>query len=283
MTLERSRGRHHAHPSGRRPRRRAGSLAARSVGRPVGRPVARSAALATVALALTLLSAGCLGGSSNTAATTDEPATTSAPPATTTAPAATRTVRIYVVRDGKLAAEGREVPAGPAVGSEALKALLGARAFDLTIAAGVATVTGLGTLSPEGQAEIVATLTQFPTVQAVELDGKRLTRLDIEAVTPQILVESPLPDARVASPLRITGTANTFEASLFVDVLDAGGRILSHKLVTATSGSGTRGTFDVQIGFDTAESQPGTLYAYESSAEDGRPIHEVRVPLTLLP
>ena len=114
-------------------------------------------------------------------------------------------------------------------------------------------------------------------------EGADVARLDIEAVTPQILVESPLPDARVASPLRITGTANTFEASLFVDVLDAGGRILSHKLVTATSGSGTRGTFDVQIGFDTAESQPGTLYAYESSAEDGRPIHEVRVPLTLLP
>ncbi len=277
MTLERSRGRRHAHPSGRRPRRRAGSPAARSV--------ARTAALATVALALALLAAGCLGGSSNTTTTTTtaEPATTSAPPATTTAPAATRTVRIYVVRDGKLVAEGREVPAGPAVGSEALKALLGARAFDLTIVGGVATVTGLGTLSHEGQAEIVATLTQFPTVQAVELDGKRLTRLDIEDVTPQILVESPLPDALVASPFRVTGTANTFEASLFVDILDRDGNTLSHKLVTATSGSGTRGTFDAEVSFDSADSQPGTLYAYESSAEDGRPIHEVRVPLTLLP
>jgi hypothetical protein len=273
MTLERSDGRH-----GRRAPRRT-----RGHSRRVGSAAAWSAPLAALALALALLGAGCLGGSSNTATTTDEPATTSTPPATTTAPAATRTVRIYVVRDGKLVAEGREVPAGPAVGSEALKALLGARAFDLTIAGGVATVTGLGTLSHEGQAEIVATLTQFPTVQAVELDGKRLTRLDIEDVTPQILVESPLPGARVASPLRVTGTANTFEASLFVDVLDADGNTLSHKLVTATSGSGTRGTFDVQIGFDTADSQPGTLYAYESSAEDGRAIHEVRVPLTLLP
>ena len=254
----------------------------RSRGRRAGSPVARSVALAALALALALAAAGCLGGSGNPVATSTAPATTSTP-GTTTAPAVTRTVRVYIVRDGKLVAEGREVPAGPAVGSEALKALLGARAFDLTIAGGVATVTGLGTLSHEGQAEIVATLTQFPTVQAVELDGKRLTRLDIEDVTPQILVESPLPDAPVASPFRVTGTANTFEASLFVDILDRDGNTLSHKLVTATSGSGTRGTFDAEVSFDSADSQPGTLYAYESSAEDGRPIHEVRVPLTLLP
>ena len=273
MTLERSDGRH----GGRAPRRTRGRS------RRSGSAAARSAALAALALALALLAAGCLGGSSNTATTTGELATTSTPPATTTAPAATRTVRIYVVRDGNLVAEGREVPAGPAVGSEALKALLGDRDFDLTIAGGVATVTGLGTLSHEGQAEIVATLTQFPTVEAVVLDGKRLTRLDIEDVTPQILVESPLPGARVASPVRVTGTANTFEASLFVDVLDRDGDTLSHTLVTATSGSGTRGTFDVQVGFDTADSRPGTLYAYESSAEDGSAIHEVRVPITLLP
>ena len=274
MILGRSRGSRRAHTSSRRPWSPAVRSAVRSA--------ARSVALAILALALALLAAGCLGGSSNTATTTTEPATTSAP-ATTTAPAATRTVRIYVVRDGKLAAEGRQAPAGQGVGNEALKALLGGRSFDLTIANGVAAVTGLGTLSHEGQAEIVATLTQFPTVQAVELDGKRLTRLDIEDVTPQILVETPLPGARSASPIRVTGTANTFEASLFVDVLDRDGNTLSHKLVTATSGSGTRGTFDAEVGFDTADAQPGTLYAYESSAEDGRAIHEVRVPLTLLP
>ena len=240
--------------------------------------------LALVALAVGLGTAGCLGSGSNNASSTDAVTTAAATTeaATTTAPA-TRTVRIYLVKDGKLVAEGRQLPATEAVGHAALRALLGDAVFDLSIANGVATVDGLGAVSHERAAEIVATLTQFPTVQAVELDGKRLTRLEIEDVTPSILVESPLPEARVAAPLRVTGTANTFEASLIIEVLDADGNTLTRKIVTATSGSGTRGTFDTEIGFDTADEQAGTLYAYEASAEDGSPIHQVRVPLTLLP
>ena len=240
--------------------------------------------LALVALAVGLGTAGCLGSGSNNASSTDAATTAAATTeaATTTAPA-TRTVRIYLVKDGKLVAEGRQLPATEAVGHAALTALLGDAAFDLSIANGVATVAGLGAVSHERAAEIVATLTQFPTVQAVELDGKRLTRLEIEDVTPSILVESPLPEARVAAPLRITGTANTFEASLIIEVLDADGTTLTRKIVTATSGSGTRGTFAAEIGFDTAGEQAGTLYAYEASAEDGSPIHQVRIPLTLLP
>ena len=244
--------------------------------------------LALVAAAVGLGAAGCLGSGSNNASSTDagttaaETAGATAAAATTTAPT-TRTVRIYLVKDGKLAAEGRQVPATEAVGHAALTALLGDAVFDLSIANGVATVDGLGAVSHERAAEIVATLTQFPTVQAVELDGKRLTRLEIEDVTPPILVESPLPEARVTAPLRVTGTANTFEASLIIEVLDADGNTLTRKTVTATSGSGTRGTFETEIGFDTAGEQAGTLYAYEASAEDGSPIHQVRIPLTLLP
>ena len=257
----------------------------RSRGRRAGSPVARSVALAALALALALAAAGCLGGSGDPEATSTAPTTTSTP-GTTTAPAVTRTVRVYIVRDGRLVAEGRQVPATPAVGSEALKALkalLGSRSFDLTIANGVATVTGLGTLAHEGQAEIVATLTQFPAVRAVEIDSKRLTRLDIEDVTPQILLESPLPGDHIASPVQLTGTANTFEATFMVEVLDRDGKSLSRKFVTATSGSGTRGTFATEIGFAAADAQPGTIYVYESSAEDGRPLHEARVPVTLEP
>lgn len=254
--------------------------------RPERDSLTRAAALAAVAVALAAGAAAC--GSSDDPATTGDgftstATTTAAVTTAATTTATTRTVRVYVVRDGKLAAEGRDVPDTPAVGRAALEALLGARAVDLTIAAGVATVTSPNAFTAEQVAEIVATLTQFPTVTTVGVNGKRLTRLDIEAMSPQILVESPLPGARVAAPLRVTGTANTFEATLLLEVLDRDGNTLSRKVVTATSGSGTRGTFDVEIGFDTADAQPGTLYAYESSAEDGRPIHEVRIPLTLLP
>lgn len=209
--------------------------------------------------------------------------TTTGPPAATTSPAG-RTVRVYLVEKGLLAAEPRTVPAGTGVGTAALQALLDGRDFHLAIAGGTATVTGAGSLDHAAQAEVVATLTQFPTVQRVVIDGSTpLTRLDIEDVTPPILVETPLPGDRVASPLRVTGTANVFEATFMVEVLDKDGNRLSQKVVTATSGTGTRGTFDAQIGFDTAGEQAGTLYAYEPSAQDGQPIHEVRVPLTLLP
>lgn len=249
---------------------------------PRARAIARTAALAAVAIGASLGAAGCFG-SDNAATTTDATTTAATTGAGTTTAPATRTVRVYLVRDGKLAVEGREVADTPAVGAAALKALLGDQVFDLTIANGVATVTGLGAVSRESKAEIVATLTQFPTVQSVELEGERLTRLDIEELTPQILLESPLPGARIASPVRLTGTANTFEATFQIQVLDADGETLSTKFTTATSGNGTRGTFDTEIGFDTAGEQEGTLYLYEQSAEDGSPLHEVRVPVTLLP
>ena len=48
----------------------------------------------------------------------------------------------------------------------------------------------------------------------------------------------------------------------------------------ATSGSGTRGTFNEAISF-TADGSRVTLVVYEPSAADGRPIHVVRIPLSL--
>jgi hypothetical protein len=48
----------------------------------------------------------------------------------------------------------------------------------------------------------------------------------------------------------------------------------------ATSGSGTRGTFNEAISFIADESLV-TLEVYEPSAADGRPIHVVRIPLDL--
>ena len=85
-------------------------------------------------------------------------------------------------------------------------------------------------------------------------DTKPLTRSDFEDVTPQILVESPLPHEPVASPLHVRGTANTFEANFDVQLFDSAGRKLLQRFVTATSGSGTRGNYDVTLTFpDTVE------------------------------
>ena len=56
--------------------------------------------------------------------------------------------------------------------------------------------------------------------------------------------------------------------------------MLSHHFVTATSGTGTRGTFDFTIPFE-APNGLGKLVVFERSAADGSRIHEVEIPLTL--
>jgi hypothetical protein len=144
-------------------------------------------------------------------------------------------------------------------------------------------------------AQVVHTVTQFPTVQRVafRLDGEPVEAIggegvvvsppvdrgDFEDQAPAILVESVGPGDEVASPLRVLGTANTFEATLNLRLVAEDGTVLHDDFATATSGTGTRGTFEVTIEFD-AEG-PATLVAYERSAEDGAEINVVEIPVVL--
>lgn len=127
---------------------------------------------------------------------------------------------------------------------------------------------------------MVYTLSQLAPTKPVEVDGTSYTRAGFEDVTPAILVESPLPFQAVSAPLRVTGTANTFEATFEYDLTDPAGKVISHNFVTATSGSGTRGTFDFTVPFE-APNGLGQLIVYERSAADGSRIHVVEIPLTL--
>lgn len=183
----------------------------------------------------------------------------------------------------------------------------GTRFLGLSIEGGVATVdlsrefeSGGGSLSMRMRiAQVVHTLTFFPTVEKVafRLGGEPVEaiggegvvvdppvdRADFEDLAPAILVESPAVGDSVTSPLRLRGTANTFEATFMIRLEDAQGRALAEDFATATSGSGTRGTFDVTLPFEVAEAGPGTLVVFESSAKDGSPIHVVEIPLELEP
>ena len=256
-------------------------------------------------LSLALVTAAC--GHASKQVTTTPPAPSAAttttsvaqPPPTATAvesePAQTTSLRVYFLRDGKVAPVARAVPVTQAVAAAALRALVagptenglstaippGTRAPVPTVADGVATVDFPGGLSHAAVAQIVYTLTQFPTVRSVRatrsLDGTKLTRADFEDVTPAILVESPLPGERIESPLRVRGTANTFEATFVLELRNSSDRTLSRETVTATSGSGTRGTFDTTISFGAGG--PAWLVAYEPSAENGKPLRTVRIPL----
>jgi hypothetical protein len=146
-------------------------------------------------------------------------------------------------------------------------------------------------------AQVVFTLTRFSSIQSVrfELDGKPVKhfggegivpngpvgRADFEDLAPAVLVESPLLGDTVRTPVRVWGSANTFEAVFRLKVTDTTGRTAADVRVTATSGTGTRGTFDVTFPYKAARSGPGLLKAYYLSAKDGRPVTVDTVPLAV--
>lgn len=237
--------------------------------------------------AVALLASGC--GGKKTAATTTGVTTT--PPATTTAPAGeTTTVELYFLGpDGKLVAASRTVPRTEAIAGRALDELAdpppGMKTevpccFLLTLDGSEAQISGR-VVTKAAFAQMVYTLTAFPSIKTVQGETRKLD--EVEAFVPAILVEHPTPDETVMSPLRVTGTANTFEATFQYKLEDANGKVLAQHFVTATSGSGTRGTFDFTVPFTVDAAQDGTLVVYENSAENGAVIHERRIPLRLTP
>lgn len=246
----------------------------------------------------------------------------SAPEPTTSAPDEASVV-VYFLRDEKLSPVRRTIASTPAVGRAALAELLegptaeeradglstaipeGTSLRDVSVSDGIATVDlegrfddGGGSASMLGRvAQVVATLTRFPTVNRVafRLDGRPvqtvggegvvvdppLGRRAIEDRTPQILVESPLPGDRVDRPIRVSGTANVFEATVSFEVRDAAGEVVLETFTTATSGTGTRGTFETELAVPAEIEGPVTIVAFEASAEDGSPLHVVRVPVVV--
>ena len=242
---------------------------------------------AAVLVALALMASGCDGSESKSPET--------------------QSVAVYFLRDGKLSPVRRTVETSSTPGRTALESLFDGptsaeRADGLETAIpggttldGVALTDGVATVDLRGDlpasrdqglletAQIVATLTRFPSVRTVRLaGGGTWTRHEIEQQTPQILVESPLPGDRVTSPIRVRGTANVFEATVSFEVRDANGKVLRRSFTTATSGTGTRGTFDTKLAVPGAVG-PVTIVAFEASAEDGSPLHVTTVPVTVAP
>jgi germination protein M len=271
-----------------------------------------------VLLAAALLAAGCgsaeeqAGPAVTTTSSAPLPATTEAtpPPAPsepTPPPAGTTWISVYFLRDGRIAAAHRDVPATRALARAALEALAAGPSEEerraglttsvprkleierLIVGDGAARVDFAGEECPS-IAQIVYTLTQFPSVRRVTGNciprsayAGGLTRAALGDLTPPILVEAPTLGEEARSPLRITGSANTFEATFVVTVVDADGSVVAEQVVTATSGSGDRGTFDVSVPFDVDRPGEGALLAYERSAEDGSQLHLVEIPLRLIP
>lgn len=244
------------------------------------------------------------------------------PTATTSGNAETLTLAVYFIRDEKVALAHRTVPHTLQVAAAAMQGLLGGptpdeqaagmsssipagtRFLGVTIDNKVATVdlsgefeSGGGSVSMAMRlAQVVYTLTQFPTIEKVtfSLDGKPVDvfggegividhptgRADFEQWTPAILVDNVAVGDRISSPVRLTGTANVFEATFQAEVRAADGAVAAHQTVTATSGTGTRGTFDVSLSFDLPPG-PATVAVFALSAKDGSPIDVVEIPVTV--
>lgn len=255
----------------------------------------RLALLGTIVLA----ASGCGGG--NEAA----PTTTT----TTTVVGGKTDVRVYWLRDGKVWPVRRTVQATDLVATGAVAELLRGPTqrekadlkattaipgsvdnAELNIKDGAARAKLSGDLPHAGICQLVYTLTQFPNVLSVRVQGRTYTRATCEDVTPAILVEDPLPFDEGKSHLHVTGTANTFEATFQYELRDTDGKVVAKNFVTATSGSGTRGTFDFTTkrlrkpydgGPGFGRPRVGELVVYELSAENGQRIHVMEIPLRM--
>jgi hypothetical protein len=237
----------------------------------------------------------------------------------------TTSLEVWLTKGETLYLVHRSVPETAAVGRAALEALLqgptteeaaleissalpdDVELRDLSISDGVATVDLSGSYERGGGslalrmrlAQVVFTLTQFPTVTGVSfrIDGEPITtfsgegidvsspqrRKDYDDLLPPIVVESPAVGERVSSPVEISGTANVFEATVSIRILDADGNVLVETFTTATCGTGCRGTYEEAVPFSVDFEQQGRIIVYESSAEDGSVLFPVTIPVTLVP
>jgi hypothetical protein len=241
------------------------------------------------------------------------------------APSPSRVVdlQVWLIRTGKLFVTQRAEPYGPAVGTAALQAMLsgptsaeqaaglrsaipvGTMLLGLRIAAGTATVdlspafesAATASTMPPRLAQVIYTITQFPTVTKVQFQingqGQTViggvpvqgtqTRAMFGSYLPAITVASPPISAQVSSPVTVSGTADVFEAVVSVRVLDAAGNEIARTFTKASCGTGCRGGFSVPVAYSITHVQPGTLEVFESSAKDGSPVNVQSIPVTLVP
>lgn len=284
--------------------------------------------------AIMLLSALVLLGAVVGCASSDEPraggsggteATSSADPGTDGSTDSTEAVVTSVVKAYFMDVEKVTPVSGSAIGkgvaSAAMELLLagpdpsltaglttmipaGTELLGVSIADKVATVdlsseftSGGGTLSMTGRvAQVVFTLTQFPTIESVqfEVEGEPLdvlggegvildtprTRVTEEQFAPEVLIESPTWGTSVpATPLRVRGSANVFEAVFQLEIADSTGKVIRTQRVQATSGTGTRGTFDATIPLDGVKPGAATIIGSYLSAKDGLRVVVTEVPI----
>jgi germination protein M len=183
----------------------------------------------------------------------------------------------------------------------------GSKLLGLTIKNNLATIdlssefeSGGGSASTFNRlGQVVYTLTQFSTVHTVvfQIEGRTVTvfgsegisldgpvgRADYVDLLPAIFVDRPAYGAAIGNPARVAGSANVFEATFRITILDGAGKTIADQQAMATCGSGCRGTFDVTVKYDVGKAQWGTLRVWDGSAKDGSPQDVREYPVWLTP
>ena len=188
----------------------------------------------------------------------------------------------------------------------------GTRLLDVRISGGIATIDLSSTFDERGEAsksslllreaQLVYTATQFEEVDFVEIRiegnlyvgstdvlpyGRGMS--EYESIEPPIVVDTPKPGTSVTEPtLTVTGRADVFEGTVTIRLVIPGpgsDQRASVTYATATCGSGCRGTFEKEMMFPDNIEEPteAVLRVFEVSAEDGSRLHQISLPLTLLP
>jgi hypothetical protein len=271
-----------------------------------------------LAAAVVLLATGCSNPGSGTlgAAPTLAPSgpagTIPTPSAGDPVRAGTITIQLWFTRDGRLSPTRRtrpatlatsrlsltELTAGPSAAESRAGLTTGLSAdaaFTIEgISGGVETVrfgpafyAGGSAAVRLRQAQVVYTLTQFPTVSRVRFTGDGrpagapMGRDEYAGLLPPVVVLDPVIGQRVTSPITVTGTADVFEATVNVRLLDADGQQIATAFTTASCGSGCRGDFRIRLPYRSGGDRAATVEAFWVSPRDGSRRDVVSVPVRL--
>ena len=121
------------------------------------------------------------------------------------------------------------------------------------------------------------------TVDGAPLESAPGFGIPLGTDLPPIAVALPQAGMQVQSPITIAGSADVFEATVGIRVLDANGDMIAETFTTASCGTGCRGDFGAEVEVPIDALQPGTIQVFESSAQDGSMINTVEIPVTLVP
>jgi hypothetical protein len=137
-----------------------------------------------------------------------------------------------------------------------------------------------GISAPSPSATLARTSTPIPTTAASPTAAPSPTALT--SAKGGITVARPLANARVTSPLVISGDASVFEAALQWRVTDSAGRVVAQGITTASLGAPGRGTFSVTATFaPPAADLFGSVEVFDVSPKDGAVDEIVRVPVVI--